>query len=129
MDKELKLALGKILGEIYRIQKAQEIDSVSDSRLFGLLNGFEEAIDSELGNLQFISDEDVKKVTDELAPYWNGERDIEEIPSFMTFRMDLERKGISHSKVVDILKYLKADGRFQTEIERLGTFNLGGHDL
>jgi hypothetical protein len=129
MDSELKLVLGKMLGEVYRVQRAQGICQVPDSKIFGLLNGVEEALDSEFENLSVISNSQISVVCDHLDPYFKGEKPIEEMPSFLNFRMELEQHGISHSKLIDILKYLHASGSYTEEIDRLGNFKLSDYDI
>lgn len=129
MERELKLTLGKLFGEIYRIQKKQEISQKSDAQIFGLLNGIEEAIETELESLNFISSEQVSVVRDALDPYYRQEKSLDDMPSFLNFRMGLERKGVSHSELLDILKYLKASGSYTTEIDKLGNHNLSDYDV
>lgn len=129
MEQELKLALGKILGEVYRIQKYQGITDASDGKIFGLLNGFEEAIESELGSLSFISEEKISIVSDVLTPFWTEQKEISELPSFTDLRLELERKGISHGQLITILKYLRATNRFDKEIDKLGSFKLSKDEI
>ncbi|MEC1155034.1 hypothetical protein [Cytobacillus horneckiae] len=129
MDQELKLALGKLFGEVYRIQKQQGICQISDSRIFGLLNGVEEELEGELGNLGFINREQVSIVCDQLDPFYKQEKSLKEMPSFLEFRMELEKHGISHSRLIDILKYLKSSGSYTTEIDKLGNFKLSDYDI
>jgi hypothetical protein len=124
VERDLQLALGKILGETYRTQKTQGICEVSDGTIYGLLNGFQEAIDSELGNLDYIEEFEISLVSDYLTPYWNGEKELSELPSFLDFRISLEREGIKHGRLITILTYLRATGRFTTEIDKLGNFKL-----
>lgn len=129
MDNELKLVLGKMLGETYRIQKEQGIVQVDDGRIFGLLNGFEEAIESEFDELEFISKQQIDIVADYFDPYWKEEKSIDEMPSFLQVRMDLEKKDITHARLINIFKYLKATDRFNTEIDKLGDYKLSNHDI
>ena len=47
-----KILFGKILGEIYRLQdKNGVVNGVASGRIYGLLNGFEEAINEELSSI------------------------------------------------------------------------------
>ncbi|WP_445429268.1 hypothetical protein [Bacillus atrophaeus] len=130
MDNELKLTLGKLFGEIYKIQKQHGICDKSDTRIFGLLNGFEEEITSEFEGLNFYSEDKVNAVCDKLHPYYTKEKDINDMPSFSQFRLDLEHEsGIKHTEVIDILKYLYSKSAYQLEIDRLGNFKLNGNDF
>lgn len=121
MDIELKLALGKILGETYRTQKAQGSTQISDSKIFGLINGIEEAINTELGDLELISNKQLDIVMSYMDKYYNGD---EELPNFTTVRLALEQKGISHGTLIDIFKYLKAGERYTPVIDKLGDYEL-----
>lgn len=129
MDSELKLVLGKMLGEVYRIQRAQGICQISDSRIFGLLNGIEEEVEAEINGLESISKSQVEVVRDYLTPYYNKEIDLEELPSFLHARLELEREGISHSDLIIILKYLKSKNSYVEEIDRWGDFSLSNYDI
>lgn len=128
MDKELQLTFGKLLGEMYRIQKEQGIARVDDGRIFGLLNGVEEAISSELNGTPFISNEQIEIVSDYLSPYWSQEKSLDEL-SDLSMRMDLERKGINEGDLYIILKYLKSTGRFEVEIDKLGSYQINKYDI
>ena len=130
MEQETKLVFGKILGEIYRVQKQQGICQVSDATLFGLLNGFEEAIDGELSDLGFITQAEVELVADYFDPYWKQEKNLDEMPNYKTVEMDIERQGIRPAKFGKILKYLYARERFTVEIDKLGrSFKLSDYDI
>ncbi|WP_406595186.1 hypothetical protein [Bacillus velezensis] len=130
MDNELRLSLGKLFGEIYRIQKQQGMCDKSDNRIFGLLNGFEEELKSEFEGLNFYSEDKVNAVCDKLNPYYTNEKDISEMPPFSQFRLELEHEsGIKHTEVIDILKYLYSKSAYQLEIDRLGNFKLNENDI
>lgn len=118
MERDVQLALGKILGEIYRVQKEQGICEVSDARIMGLLNGFQQALESELEDLDYFSNEEVNVVADYLKPYWTGEKAMSELPTLVEARLELERKGVSHGRLLTILEYLHANGRYTTEIKK-----------
>jgi hypothetical protein len=121
VDTELKLILGKLLGETYRIQKAQGNLEISDSKIFGLVNGIEEAIETELDQLELISNKQMAIVMNYLDQYYNGDK---ELPTFVNVRLALEQKGISHGTLIDIFKYLKAGSRYNSVIDKLGNYEL-----
>lgn len=128
METELKFALGKVIGEIYRSQKANGDVNVSDSHIYGLLNGFEDSVNKEFSTEFTISSAKVETVSQYFYPFYTGERDVAELNSFNA-RMDLERQGISESEYHQILKFLKAEGRYEIEIEKLGNYSLDQFDL
>ncbi|AKG34669.1 hypothetical protein [Paenibacillus durus] len=114
-----KLIFAKLLGEMYRIQKSQGIYNGTDGRIFGLLNGVEEDVESEISNLGFISREDIAKFCDVFDPYYKGEKSLDEIPSSKEIQLSLENEGISESKFITILEYLYLNGSYTLEIEKI----------
>ncbi|MEK4236445.1 hypothetical protein [Paenibacillus sp. FSL H7-0714] len=116
---EEKLVFAKLLGEMYRIQKSQGIYNGTDGRIFGLLNGVEEDVESEIENLGFISQKDIDKVSDVFDPFYKEEISLDEIPSSKTIQLSLEKEGISESKYITILDYLYLNDRYTLEIEKI----------
>ncbi|WP_338705237.1 hypothetical protein [Priestia aryabhattai] len=130
MEQETKLALGKILGEIYRLQRAQGILQVPEEKVFGLLNGFEETLNGELAGLDFISEAEVEIVADYFDPYWKYKKGLEELPNQKSIELELERLGVRKGNFGTILKYLYANNRFTEEIDKLaGNFKLNDYDI
>lgn len=124
-----KYFYGKLLGEIYRIQNKLGLQTASEGRIFGLLNGVEEAIDEELNGLQRIEKHKVDTVCDYFDPYYKGEKQLDEMPSLLEFRLELERHGVNESDLITIFKYLKANDRYTLEIDELGNYELNDYDL
>lgn len=129
LDNNNKLLFGKFLGEIFRLQKNSGISQVSDGRIYGLLNGIEESIDETLNSLELVETRKINIVCDYLEPYYQNEKSLDELPSFLNMRMELERQGINHGTLITILKYLKANDRYTLEIDRLGNYNLNDYDI
>ncbi|WP_281976056.1 hypothetical protein [Halobacillus litoralis] len=130
MEQEQKLVLGKILGETYRLQKEQGICQETDATIFGLLNGFEETLNAQMTNLGIITVDEVEKVADYFSTYWKGEEKLDDLPSYKTVQMSMERHGIREHKFGQILKYLYACNRFTVEIEKLGrNMKLSEYDI
>ncbi|WP_394175593.1 hypothetical protein [Guptibacillus hwajinpoensis] len=121
MELENKLFKAKILGEIYRVQKEQGIYNGTEGRIYGLINGFEEDINSEIESLNFISDNEVNLVCDQFDPYYKEERSLEEIPPYKDIEMALERKGLHRDKFYSIIKYLYLNDRYTVEIDRINS--------
>lgn len=119
LDKETKTALGKILGNVYLLQKKQDITEQSDSHIFGLLNGIESALDVEFEEMDFISKEEIRVVENALEPYLDDKEEVE-IRS-QSLRLGLEHEHeIDQAKFIDICKYLSGRGNFQAVIKQLG---------
>lgn len=121
MEREQLLALGKMLGETYRLQKRinPEMVQVSDSTIFGLLNGFEGVIQRELIVEDPITEEDISAMADVLDPYHiNPER---EFTGFYQIEHQLEQRGINRMKAIHILTYFNANGQYEEVIGRMDT--------
>ncbi|MEI2471917.1 hypothetical protein V8V75_20510, partial [Peribacillus frigoritolerans] len=71
--------------------------------------------------LELISNKQIDIVMSYLNQYYNGD---EKLPNFVTVRLALEQKGISHGTLIDIFKYLKADNRYAPVIDKLGDYEV-----
>jgi len=121
MEKKQLLAFGKILGETYRLQKRVDPNmvQVSDATIYGLLNGFEGVIESELAGEYTISENDISAMADVLDPYFNDPE--KEFNGFYDIEYNLQQRGIDRGKAIDILTYMKANGQYVEVIERMDT--------
>lgn len=123
MDKETKLVFGKILGEIYRIQNKMDNASylVGSETIYGLLNGFEETLDQEIGNLSFISSEEVAYVSSVLNEYHINEQRLSTFNGYYNIEHKLLSRGIDRIKAKRIVTMFKIEGRFQNVIDKMDT--------
>ena len=125
MEKESKLFFGKILGELYRIQNNSEgiACPAEPAQIFGLLNGFENVIEEEIERIGFVSNEEMKIVSNVLNEYWI---DLEKRKNFKGF-YDIENKlkdlGVDRYKAIPILTYFKANHQFLELIEKMDSEN------
>jgi hypothetical protein len=121
MDKETGLILGKILGEIYRIQRSTEgiSCSASDSHIFALLHGFEHAAKEEIERLGFVSEDQLKAVMDVLEPIWLNPEKLAEFKGFYDIERTLKSHGVDRSDAIRILTYLNANGQFTEVIDKM----------
>ncbi len=121
----MKVFLGKILGEIYRIQNNTEGFScfAEPSQIFGLLNGFETVIDEEIKSVGFISSEKLKAVTKILDEYWDDQKKEADFKGFFDIEPKLLESGIKRGEASQILKYLKAEGLYITLIDKMDSTN------
>ena len=126
-DKETKIFFGKILGEIYRLQKSFSFrgvtDSVSNARIYGLLNGIEREINSEIQEIGFISEEKVLAVESILIEYIEDENKLKTFKGYQNLEDKFKQKNIEKSVAITILKYLYTQSRFSPIIERLDSTN------
>jgi hypothetical protein len=116
-----KFLFGKILGEIYRIQRRMDACPVKESTVYGLLNGFESVIDDEISSIGFVSKEDVSAVADVLDEYFLDEKKLEKLKGYYDIEPALERRGISRSKAMIILTYFKLNGQYTNVIEKFNS--------
>ena len=115
--------LGRILGEVYRIQNA--IDGMSagggPAQVYGLLNGFEEAIDAELECANGISNEKLSAFADALEPIFHDPEELKNFRGYYQIEKQLSQRGISRTDAIQILTYWKSDGRFVDIIEKMNS--------
>lgn len=125
MDKDTKRLLGKLLGEVFRIQKASDdiACSASDGQIYALLNGFEDAVDEVLERVGEISSEKVRIVMDILDPIWQDQDKLNNFKGFYDIENDLKRQGVDRSDAIRILTYLRANHQFTDIIEKMDSSN------
>jgi hypothetical protein len=125
MDKDTKRLLGKLLGEVFRIQKVSPdiACSASDGQIYALLNGFEDAVDEVLERVGEISSEKVRIVMDILDPIWQDQDKLKNFKGFYDIENDLKRQGVDRSDAIRILTYLRANHQFTDIIEKMDSSN------
>lgn len=117
-----KLLLGKILGEIYRIQtKAGMPLPVNQAHVYGLLNGLEFAVDRELEGIGFVSTEKLKYTSKVLNKIWENPSKLAAFKGFYDIEAELDAGGVDRETAIKIITYFKADGRFQELIEKMNS--------
>lgn len=117
-----QLLLGKILGELYRLQKSQNTPcSASDSRIYGLLNGFEGVIADEIENIGFVSNEQFDHAAKVLNEVWSDPEKMRTFKGFYDIERDLEQGGVDRSTAMRILTYFNADSSFTDLISKMDT--------
>lgn len=123
MDKETKLLFGKILGEIYRIQRvSDEIACPAiPGQIFALLNGFEDAVDKEIEMMGSITKEQVRAVMDVLDPIWMDREKLANFKGFYDIENELQRRGVDRVDAISILTYLKANHQFEEIIDKMNS--------
>ena len=125
MEKESRVLFGKILGEIYRFQRASDVVvcPASQGRIYALLNGFEGAVERELEVVGTISDTQVKAVTDILLVVWQDKNRLNHFKGYYDLEADLQRRNISREQAIKIFTYLKANHQFVDLIERMNSLH------
>lgn len=121
MKNDNKLVLGKILGEIYRLQKSSDdsLCQVSNGQVYALLNGFEHAVDEELEMIGFVSAKKVEHVMDILDRIWIDKERLDSFKGYYDIEHELTAKDVDRSEAIRIIKYLKANDQFLEVIEKM----------
>ena len=117
---ETKLLLGKLLGEIYRLQNASGVRSgIGEAQIYGLRNGFENCIAHELEMIGFVSEEKLDAVGDVLNGYFDDEKKLEAFKGFYDIEHALQSKGVDRSLAIRILNYYNANHQFTNVIAKM----------
>lgn len=119
-EKKQKMLLGKLLGEVYRLQNVLGgIENGADeAKVFALLNGFESVIDEEIVS-EMITNEDIENTMKIFDLYWNDTEKLKEFKGFYDIEYDLKEKGINRGKAIRIFTYLKANNQYIDIIEKM----------
>ncbi|MBI5070369.1 MAG: hypothetical protein HZB56_19205 [Deltaproteobacteria bacterium] len=126
MDGDTKKALGKVLGELYRLEKKLGLSYPSDETIYGLTRGFEEVLDSELTGHEGVTADEVSRVIEVLNPIWKDKAKLDAFKGYYDIEHDLEQRGITRSKAIKILTMLQARGQFHSVITKMDTSNSPG---
>lgn len=117
---ETKLLLGKLLGEVYRLQNNAGVRSdVGKAQIYGLLNGFENCIAHELEMIGFIPKEKVDAVGGVLEEYFNDDKKLESFKGYYDIEHALEDRGVDRSEAIRILTYFNAGHQFSSVIAKM----------
>lgn len=119
-----KVLLGKILGEIYRIQKYIFClpCTANDTRVYGLLNGIEQEIDTELKEIGFISNEKLVALETILEEY--GKEENLDSKNYSELEKKFKQREIDRKKAIVIMKYLYTKGSIAEVIEEMESLDL-----
>ncbi len=115
MDSQMIL-LGRILGEVYRLQERSDKD---DAQVFGLRNGMEYAIEQELLEIGFVSKSDTQAIEDALDELDKRHRQGSGAADYYSFESGLTSRGIGRSAILVVFEYLLRDSRFADVIHAL----------
>ncbi len=115
--------LGKILGEIYRIEKRlpDMACPATQGQIYGLLNGFEDAIEHELEMTGHVPKEHVEIVANVLDEIWLDKEKLNAFKGFYDIERKLSSMGVDRGQANKIFRYFYADDRFTEVIEKMNT--------
>ncbi|NUP12956.1 MAG: hypothetical protein HOW73_43505 [Polyangiaceae bacterium] len=124
MDNDTKRFLGKILGELYRIQSKVGVEhGLGEHTIYGLLKGFESVIDEELERVGWVSRQEQRAAETILAVHWNDPDKLAEFNGFYTIEDELKRSAVDRTTAIRILTFHQANGSFA---EIIGKMNSSG---
>ena len=117
--------LGRLLGEIYRIQNATKgmVPPAAPGQIYGLLNGIDEAIDLELENTKGISNDKLEAAADVVEPIFHDPDQLEKFTGFYDIEDELTARGITRPEAMQIFTYWKANAKFTPLIEKMNSGN------
>ncbi len=111
--------LGKLLAEVYRLQKKADISTADDAHIYALKNGFESAIENEIERTGFISNAQVKHAMDVLTPYWEDKEKLDSFKGFYDIESKLAAGGVDRTDAIRIFRFLQANGQFTDVLEKM----------
>ncbi|SDY84008.1 hypothetical protein [Thermoactinomyces sp. DSM 45892] len=118
MDIQKKVAYGKLLGEIYRIQKALGIpNECSDHHVYGLQHGMEPSIRAIWEEYDFISVDEIVIVDELFDEIESGNH--KDVTSEEVLLDILESRGLPESKGRKVLQYYKLGGFYKERFDAL----------
>jgi hypothetical protein len=117
MDAEIMGFLGKILGEMYRIQKRLEMPGPADHVIVGLLYGIEPVIREQFS---FVPSDQCQAVLEALDRYAG---DPEALTGYYDIMSELEAAGVNRARAKIIITYLNLMGAYTDVIRRLDSDN------
>lgn len=119
-EQKMKVLFGKLLGEIYRIQRVSNMPCpASAENIYGLLNGFENVIDEEIESIGFISSDDVNYIGKVLDEIYLDTKKMNDFKGFYNIEKKFLAENISRNKAISIIKYYNAQGSFKDLILKM----------
>lgn len=114
MDKEIKLLLGKVLGEIYEIKNAlpQFKDKIDDDKIYALKNGFEFIIDKEVFDYK-VSTEECINLVDTISPIFYN-KDLDEVSKYKNIEEKIKGLNFDKEKLDLLFEYFYKKGAFKS---------------
>jgi len=105
-DSQLKLFLGRILGETYRTQEHLHLAvPVSKQSIYGLINGVEGAIDEVMAEDSLISVQQQVALKEVLTCHFGESGMFAAFSDYEEIREKVEKIGLSHAKAIILLTY------------------------
>lgn len=120
MEKNTKLLLGKILGEIYEMQGVD--CNVPSDIIYGLQNGFEFVLDEVIGDYK-ITTEDYQNFVNILNPIYNSKENLSKFTGYYDIEQEMEKVGIDREKAILLFNYFNRKDSYIELIKKLNSPN------
>jgi hypothetical protein len=117
-ESDTKLYFGKLLGEIYRLQKQVGLP-VDDRDVFGLCEGVEEVIDSALAGRRLLTRDQSNHVAEILTQFQDDESKLAELKGYYQIRKQFEERGVDQYAVMKTFRYFLRCEAFTEVIEKI----------
>jgi hypothetical protein len=123
MSNQEKKLLARLLGEVYRLQKAQGVRvPFGDDIIYGLLRGIEEALEQAIPeDDDWLGTSKINAVRDILEPYFTDPAKLASFKGFYDIEQQLQARDVDRSDAIAILKYLNASGQYQEVIQKMNS--------
>lgn len=116
MEKDCKIILGKILGEIYEIQGANCTES--EGTIYGLKNGFEFVLDEVIKNDYKITTADYDNFIKILNVIYKDNK-LDDFKGYYDIEREMGLAGIDRGKAISLFTYFKKKNLYYELIEKL----------
>ena len=113
------LLLGKILGEIYRIQRKIGIATEGKDVAFGLRRGFESVLEDTFRDIGGVSTAQLQAVDSVLGEYFADPAKLAEFTGFYEIEPKLAALGVDRGTAMTIMTYQKATGRYDSVLDKM----------
>ena len=129
IERENKLLMGRVLGELFRIQRKLDMPcAVGDEEIYGLIAGIEPAIDEVVNPREAVDEALVREVAAALDYFFNDPQRLKEFSGYYDLERQLQQRGFidAHGKrgwIIKILDWFAADGRYQALIDKMDSPN------
>jgi hypothetical protein len=124
-ERENKLLMGRVLGELFRIQRKLDMPcAAGDQDIYGLIAGIEPTIDDVVNAREAVDDALVREVAAALDYFFNDPERLKKFRGYYDLESQLQQRGFvdAHGKrgwIVKILDWFAANGRYQELIDKM----------
>jgi hypothetical protein len=118
MEDSNKYFFGKILGEIFRLQKYAGLP-VDQRDIDGLCEGVEEVVDSFLTERKILTRQQSDHVATVLSQFEDSESKFAELKGFYQIKDELEKGGVDRWTTMRAFRYFKSCGAFTETMNKI----------